>query len=298
MTDLAKSRMTMVTVNYNYGAYLEQCLQSVITQPDFGRVDYVVMDAGSTDNSVDIIKGLSQHFTYWQSEPDKGNYDGVARGFEKSDAPYMGWLNSDDMLVPWALRTVMDIFDQLPEVRWITSRFPLIARADGTVINSEIMPGVDEWGFFNAEHVKSLELPSSGWITQDATFWRRDLWDEVGGDFDYSLELACDFELWARFIQKTPLYSVPVPLGIYRTQGENKAMVHRDQYRDECVKVLSRHTPLIPEDIDRLTHRVIGKKLRISKLHSLLPMLKHNDAPPLKTVRYSTIDQRYVIVEE
>ena len=193
---------------------------------------------------------------------------------------------------------MLDIFDQLPEVRWITSRFPLIAREDGTVINSEIMPGVDDWGFFNGEHVKSLGLASSGWITQDATFWRRDLWDEVGASFDHELELACDFELWSRFILKTPLYVVPVPLSIYRSQGKNKAIVSRDLYRDECVKVLNRYTPTIPDNMDRLTHRVVGKKLRVANLHSLLGMLKHNDAPPLRVIRYSIPEKRYKILEE
>ena len=286
----------MVTVNYNYGSYLRECMMSLIAQPGFDRVDYVVMDA--TDGSVEIVKDLSNHLHHWQSEPDNGLYDGVEKGFSKSDAPYMGWLNSDDMLVPWALRTVQDIFDHLPEVRWVTSRFPLIARPDGTVINSEIMPGVDEWGFFNGEHVKSLGLPTSGWITQDATFWRRDLWDEVGGCFDHSLDLACDFELWARFIQKTPLYTVPVPLGIYRTQGQNKAIVHRDRYRDECVSVLNRYNPIVPENMDRLMHRVIGKKLKVTHLQSMLSLLKHNDAPPVRVIRYSMADERYIILEE
>lgn len=288
----------MVTVNYNYGAYLRQCMQTVINQPGFDRVDYVVLDGGSTDESVKIIEEMSDQLHYWKSEPDKGNYDAVAKGFAMSGAAYMGWLNSDDMLTPWAIQTVLDIFDQLPEVRWITSQFPLVARPDGTVFSTEILPGVDEWGFFNAEHVKSLGLPTSGWITQDATFWRRDLWEEVGGNFDYSLELACDFELWARFIQKAQLYSIPVPLGIYRVQGQNKAIVQRDLYRDECVKVLNRYTPVIPENLDHLTQRVIGKKFRMTKLHNLLSMLNQNTAPPLKVIRYNLNQGRYFVVEE
>jgi len=75
------------------------------------------------------------------------------------------------------------------------------------------------------------------------------------------LKIAGDFELWARFMMKADLYVVPVPFGIYRVQGSNKAMVDRNGYRDECVKVLNRYSPIIPQDLERLNQRVTSKKL-------------------------------------
>lgn len=191
-----QSRLCMVTTNYNYGDYLDDCMQSVVSSRGFDRVDYIVMDGGSTDGSVDIVKKYEPHLKHWQSERDEGMYHAIQAGFEKSDAPYMGWLNSDDQLAPWALQTVLDIFDDLPDVKWITSQLPMQARKDGVVITTGVLPGVDNWGFFNGEHVRTLGLPSTGWIVQDCTFWRRELWEEVGGHFDHSLELAGDFELW------------------------------------------------------------------------------------------------------
>ena len=86
----SSSKICMVTVNYNYGIYLRDCMMSVIGQRDFDRVDYVVMDAGSTDDSVKIIEGLSPHLHYWHSKPDNGLYDGVQQGFMKSNSDYMG----------------------------------------------------------------------------------------------------------------------------------------------------------------------------------------------------------------
>jgi hypothetical protein len=207
----------------------------------------------------------------------------------------MGWLNSDDQLAPWAIQTVLDIFDQLPQVRWITSRFPLQARRDGVVIKADFVPGVDEWGFFNGEHIRSLGLPSSGWIVQDCTFWRRDLWDEVGGAFDLSLKLAGDFELWARFLKKTPLYVVPVPFGIYRVHGANKAIAQREAYRDECVAVLNRYTPIIPSDLKRLGDQVVAKHLKAIGLGHLVDSKL---APPLKTIGFNHGDGRYYTVEQ
>jgi glycosyltransferase involved in cell wall biosynthesis len=284
----------MVTTNFNYGDYLEDCIRSIVHSKGFERVDYVMMDGGSTDQSGEIIKKYAAHFKHSQSAPDDGMYHAIAAGFKKSDAPYMGWLNSDDQLTPWTIQTVLDIFDQLPHVRWITSRYPLQARKDGTVIKSDFVPGVDNWGFFNGEHIKSSGLPTSGWIVQDCTFWRRDLWDEVGGDFDYAFPLAGDFELWARFMQKTDLYVVNVPFGIYRFHGANKAVAGRDQYRDECVKVLNRYTPIIPSNIEMLGQRVVAKHMKAIGMGHLVDKAW---GPSLKTIVFNHGDQRYHTVD-
>lgn len=287
-------RLCMVTTNFNYGDYLEDCIKSIVHSKGFERVDYVMMDGGSTDHSVDIIKKYQSSFKFSHSARDQGMYHAIAEGFQKSDAPYMGWLNSDDQLTPWAIQTVLDIFDQLPDVKWITSRYPLQARKDGVVIKSDFLPGVDNWGFFNGEHIKSSGLPTSGWIVQDCTFWRRDLWDEVGADFDHTLKLAGDFELWARFIQKTDLYVVNVPFGIYRFHGANKAVAGRDAYRDECVRILNRYTPVVPENLERLGQRVIGKHLKALGMGHLVDQ---SWAPPLKTVVFNHGDGRYHIAD-
>lgn len=285
-------RLCMVTTNFNYGRFLDDCMRSIIDTRGFERVDYVVMDAGSTDNSVEVIKRHASKLKHWQSARDDGMYHAIQAGFARSDAPYMGWLNSDDQLTPWAIQTVLDIFDQLPEVRWITSRLPLQARTDGVVIKADTLSGVDNWGFFNGEHVKSLGLPSSGWIVQDCTFWRRDLWDEVGGTFDHSLKLAADFELWARFIDKTDLYIVNVPFGIYRIHGANKAVAGRDAYREECVKVLQRYQPIIPQDMDRLGKRVVAKALKSIGFGHLVDK---SWGPAIKTVAFNHGDGRYFV---
>ena len=291
----AANRLCMVTTNFNYGAYLDDCLRSVVSSKGFERVDYIVMDGGSTDNSMEVVKKYAPQLKHWQSEKDAGMYHAIQAGFAKSDAPYMGWLNSDDQLAPWAIQTVLDIFDQLPQVRWITSRFPMQARKDGVVIKADFLPGVDNWGFFNGEYVRSLGLPSSGWIVQDCTFWRRDLWDEVGGAFDLSLKLAGDFELWARFIQKTDLHVVPVPFGIYRYHGANAAIAGRDTYRDECVKVLKRYTPIIPEDLKRLNERVTAKHLKAVGFGHLVDKAM---GPPLKTILFNHAEGRYFTYEQ
>ena len=168
------------------------------------------------------------------------------------------------------------------------------ARKDGVVIKADFVPGVDQWGFYNGEHIKSSGLPTSGWIVQDSTFWRRSLWEEAGDGFDHSLGQACDFELWARFIERTDCHVLPVPLGIYRFQGENKAVVSRDAYRDECVSVVQRYTPIIPEDTNRLGERVFAKHLTALGFGHLVDPTR---SPHFKTVVFNHGDQRYHLVE-
>lgn len=280
----------MVTTNFNYGDYLEDCMSSIISSPGSERVDYVVMDGGSTDGSVEIIKKYEPHLKHWQSEKDDGMYHAIEAGFAHSNAPYMGWLNSDDKLAPWAIQTVLDIFDQLPQVRWITSRFPMQATKAGVPMMTRIMPAADKWGFFNGEHIRTSTGPSTGWIVQDCTFWRRDLWEEAGGRFDRSLKLAADFELWARFMLCAELYMVPTPLGIYRVQGENKAMAAAEAYRDECVKVLERHRGVVEEDPELLSERVIYKKMMSVGLGKLVTKSKR---PIMKLISYNHDKGRY-----
>jgi hypothetical protein len=108
------------------------------------------------------------------------------------------------------------------------------------------------------------------------------------------LKIAGDFELWARFMMKADLYVVPVPFGIYRVQGSNKAMVDRNGYRDECVKVLNRYSPIIPQDLERLNQRVTSKKLAAVGLNHLL---QESQRASIKAVYFNHAEQRYMAVE-
>ena len=94
------SRLCLITPCLNAAAYLEQTLHSVIDQPGFGRVDYIVMDGGSTDGTLEILECHKSRFHFFRSAPDAGLYHAVEQGFSHSDAEIMGWLNADDMLCP------------------------------------------------------------------------------------------------------------------------------------------------------------------------------------------------------
>ena len=112
-------RISIVTPSYNQGQFIEETIRSVLQQ-GYPNLEYIIIDGGSTDNSVEIIKKYEEYLTYWVSEPDDGQYDAINKGFSRATGEIMAWLNSDDMYVPWTFKTVAEIFDKFEFVNWIT----------------------------------------------------------------------------------------------------------------------------------------------------------------------------------
>ena len=113
-------KISIVTCSYQQGRYLDATMRSVLEQ-EKADVEYIVMDGGSRDNSVDVIKRHADRLHYWVSEPDGGQTDALIKGFNLATGDIMGWLCSDDLLLPGALELVARYFEQHPEVEWLTT---------------------------------------------------------------------------------------------------------------------------------------------------------------------------------
>ena len=228
MTDAP--RITIVTPSYNQGRFLDSCMRSVLDQ-NYPDLEYIVVDGGSTDGSIEVIKAHEARLASWVSEPDAGHYDALDKGFRRSTGEILGWLNADDLHTPWALAVVADIFRTLPTVDWLTTLFPLFWGEDGRPIQCGSWPGVDP----------RAVLRGDARIQQESTFWRRRLWEGAGGRLDTSLALAADVELWARFACHAQLHGVAVPLAGIRQHADQRHVRHADAYRQEAAAVAARY---------------------------------------------------------
>jgi glycosyltransferase involved in cell wall biosynthesis len=231
----------IVTPSYNQGEFLEATIRSVLLQ-NYPNLEYIVIDGGSTDGSLDIIRKYEPWLTAWVSEADEGQFDAINRGYASVRGSIMGWLNSDDMYCPDALRVVGSVFADLPDVDWLTSGVHVTWDADDTWAGTGHSAGYTRRRFFSGRHFGLTGRAASlrPVVQQESTFWRRTLWDAVGGDLDSKLNMAGDFDLWARFWAHATLATVNVPLGGFRRQPKQKTS-DPDAYQREARAVLKRH---------------------------------------------------------
>jgi glycosyltransferase involved in cell wall biosynthesis len=236
-------RISIVTPSFNQGRFLDETIRSVLDQ-NYPKIEYFVLDGGSTDESIDVIKQHAGRLAGWVSEKDKGQYDAVNKGLARSTGEVMAWLNSDDKYTPWALSVVGEIFASFPEVQWLTSLFPLHWDGAGRAVNCKQIDGFSRRAFYRGENIPRAGAPGglvTHFIQQESTFWRRSLWEKAGGRIDATLPLAGDTELWAKFYQHADLYGVATPLGGFRMHGDQKTSHRMLAYIEESITVLKRN---------------------------------------------------------
>jgi glycosyltransferase involved in cell wall biosynthesis len=230
MTKESSLRISVVTPSYNYGRFLEHCIRSVVSQ-NYSDLEHIVIDGGSTDQSLEVIRKYESQLAYWVSEPDNGQYDALNKGFGRATGDILAWLNADDLYTPWTFLVVAEIFRSFPEVEWVSSAYPLWWDERGAAVACKQVPGFS----------RRLVLGMEKGIQQESTFWRRSLWERAGGYLDTSYKLAADFELWARFWLHTELYGVSVPLAGIRLHEKRRAVVHRRDYMREAEDIMKRY---------------------------------------------------------
>jgi hypothetical protein len=222
-------KITLVNAVYNGEKYLEATMRSIVNQ-GYPNLEYIVVDDGSTDGTVEIIRKYERYVSAWFRQENQGLYAALNAGFAKSTGEIMGWLNSSDMLQVNGLFTVGSIFRELRDVEWITGR-PTKISATGMTI--DVLP-IPRWsrGRFLAGANK--------YIQQESTFWRRSLWERAGGRLSTEYRAEGDFELWVRFFRHARLHSVNALIGGYRLHDHALSSSNMERYNRNCDEIAAR----------------------------------------------------------
>ncbi len=182
--------LSIVIANYNYGCYIEEAIQSVITQNMEDKVELIIVDGGSSDNSVEIISKYAEKIAWWCSEKDNGQSDAFNKGFAHARGKYLTWLNADDIMPKGSLKKVIRELEQHPECEWFTGNFYRFTD-DGRVVECAWGPNyLPKW-------LQSRGQPIA--VYGPSTFFTKELFVKMGGIKTYQYYMM-DTDLWSRFI--------------------------------------------------------------------------------------------------
>ena len=224
-------KISIVTPNFNYGKYLEDTIVSVLSQ-EYPNLEYILIDGGSTDNSVDVIRTYEDRISSWQSKRDDGQADAINKGFLKTTGDILGWLNSDDMYLPGALNKVRNIFASL-EGDDPTIVFGNCVHLD---VESNRASGSDVVAWQRA-----LDLRLYDYIIQPSCFWSRSVYERVG---PLSLDMNFGFD-WDWFIRAEQagvrFVSMDDFLSVYRFHDEHKTGIGGEQRWQELAEIYRKH---------------------------------------------------------
>jgi glycosyltransferase involved in cell wall biosynthesis len=219
--------VSIVTPCFNAARFIEETIESVLAQ-DYPNIEYIVMDGGSTDGTVEILKRYAGRIRY-VSEPDGGAADAINKGFARTHGEIFTYVNADDVLLPGAVATAVERFE-------------------GDVVYGDAA-WIDESGArLRAYPVRDFDaalLARECFICQPASFIRREAFEHSGG-MDPTLQLTFDYELWMRLAKTCKFRRIPGELALSRMHRDNKSLGQRGPLFRETFAILQRHYGYVP----------------------------------------------------
>ncbi|MFA6565067.1 MAG: glycosyltransferase family 2 protein [Verrucomicrobiia bacterium] len=232
----AEPRISVVMPSYNQGAFIEKAIRSVLMQ-DHANLELIVMDGGSTDDSVKVIRHYADRLAHWQSGRDTGQPQAINRGMEKATGDLVAWLNSDDFFMPGAFRLVAREYKRSQSHQWIVG----------------VTSFFDEQGRFLYEWIpvscRSLgeTLSQSAGTPQTSSFWGLDLWRDVGG-LDENLHYCMDEDLFMKFyIAGARPRTLSEHLAVMVIQRDSKTSAHQSRFSRDFSRIVLRNRRHVPD---------------------------------------------------
>jgi glycosyltransferase involved in cell wall biosynthesis len=222
--ELKSPLVSIVTPSFNQARFLEATIHSVLSQ-DYPSLEYIIVDGGSTDGSLEIIKKYSNRLTWWVSEKDQGQTDALNKGFTHAHGEILAWLNSDDTYEPGAVSAAIGFLESQPETG--------LVYGDANYINE----GGRVIGKFPAAQTDLSRL-RRGYvhIPQQAAFFRADLWRSVG-PLDPSFYFAMDYDLWVRISARCSIKYLHQTWANFRLHTSGKTIAADDRCWPEMIRV-------------------------------------------------------------
>jgi glycosyltransferase involved in cell wall biosynthesis len=288
MKALNYPKISIVTPSFNQGQYLEETILSVLGQ-EYPNLEYIIIDGGSTDNSVEIIKKYEKQLAFWCSEKDNGMYDAIQKGFAKSTGEIMGWINSDDRYHAKSFFVLAQVFNSFPEVEWLQGN-PTSIDEQGRIVSAFSSRKWSKYNFLRRDYK---------YIQQESTFWKRSLWEKAGSRLNTALKYAGDFELWLRFFDHARLYALNTALGAFRLRSENQLSLDRieDYHKEAEAEITKKLNSLSADEKEKLSiisaPPKFSDKLKYFRVRREMKIREILNYPPL--IVFDRITQSFVI---
>ena len=213
--------ISIVTPSYNQGTYLEATLRSVLLQ-GYPNLEYLVIDGGSSDQSVEIIRKYQKFFTYWISERDQGQTDAINKGLLRTSGEILGWINSDDVYVKGAFHKIVETFLETPE--------SIVVHGDRILIDAQDR-------VFGCTVLPAFNPPHTGFIVcSETAFWRRSAMDK-SGMLNSNLNFAMDLEFFSRLFLQGKFTKLNHYIGYFRCHAASKSSTIWHVAKEESVQI-------------------------------------------------------------
>jgi len=244
--------VSIITPSYNQAQYLEQTLRSVLEQ-DYSSIEYIVIDGGSTDGSVDIIKKHENRLAFWVSEKDSGQAEAINKGLVRATGEIVAWINSDDYYFPGAIVSAVKAFESHPSAG-IVYGDTVAVDEKGEFIH---FPQYAQWGL---EDLLTFNI-----IGQPAVFMRRDVL-LTAGFLDPSFHFLLDHQLWIRLASRAPMVYIPERWAAGRFHESAKNVAQAAKFGEEAFRILdwAKSDPLVSPVLDGISRQSRAGALRIN----------------------------------
>ena len=218
-------KISIITPSYNQGKYIEETILSVINQ-NYPNIEYIIMDGGSTDETVDIIKKYESKISYWVSEKDKGQADAINKGFARATGDILCWLNSDDYYFDGTLKYVAENLNILNK-EIITGEVDHIYEPEKNIKHSNLKFKFD-----------NFDLELYDYIIQPGSFWTKKVWEDIG-ELDQDFHFVFDWDWFVRAKNSAVKFIyTPRVMSMYRVHGEHKTSIGGNKRMKEIEKML------------------------------------------------------------